>query len=366
MKTIVMRMVMPLLLPGGINTAVRADGTPVNCERTNGYYQYFSNATVNVGTNAAVGDLVGTWLTSSNPSAWTCRHRTEYLNLTVPMSVEVDPLYNPAAGMADIKVDGNTHTVYLVPGKAGLGYIARYRFIVKGKTTNKDWFPMTGKTAGKYEKPNVFVNVKDTGSTWNFGIDIQIRFVKTANTLNSGTVGLFDPIYVCHYQSINGVSEGSGTYMIAQYEAGTITINTNPGTCTTPNVTVDLAPVSRSDFTNIGYTAARTDFALNFNKCPAGSSSISYMLSPTTTIVDRTNGVMALASTSTASGVGIQLLTDKDIPITFNSTYLLADYDPERKNANYTVPLRAGLYQTAESVSSGTIKGAATFTISYK
>lgn len=154
--------------------------------------------------------------------------------------------------------------------------------------------------------------------------------------------------------------------MIADFLAGGLVISTTGGTCTTSDVTVNLPPVSRTDFSGVGYTAARTDFNLNFTKCPAGLSSISYLFTPTTAIINNANGVFALASASTASGVGIQLLNEQDIPLSFNTAYLLTDYDSTQNNANYTVPLRAGLYQTEMNVSSGTVNGAVTFTLVYK
>jgi major type 1 subunit fimbrin (pilin) len=76
--------------------------------------------------------------------------------------------------------------------------------------------------------------------------------------------------------------------------------------------------------------------------------------------------VFAISLASSASGVGIQLLNAQDEPLSFNTSYLLTEYDPTVDNATYTVPLRAGLYQTEASVTPGGINGAVTFTLSYK
>ena len=73
-----------------------------------------------------------------------------------------------------------------------------------------------------------------------------------------------------------------------------------------------------------------------------------------------------MSSDSTASGVAIQLLNDQDIPMAFNSPYLLVDYDSSKSNVNYSIPLRAGLYQVDTDVSPGSINGAVTFTLIYK
>ena len=361
MKSIVTGVVLSFLTLVAMCGVARADGTWVNCDRTNGYYQYFDSTTIQVGKDAAVGDLLGTWVTSYNPTAWTCSHRTSYQSYAVPMAVQG---YPPYTIWGTTQVDGQSYNVYNTAVKAGLGYIARWRYTVKGQTS--DWYPLTVAN-GVYQTPTQLFTVTDDGSSWKLGVDVQIRFVKTSTSLTAGSTSVFDPMYMRHYQTYGGsTSVGSGTYMIADFLAGGLVISTTGGTCTTSDVTVNLPPVSRTDFSGVGYTAARTDFNLNFTKCPAGLSSISYLFTPTTAIINNANGVFALASTSTASGVGIQLLNDQDIPLSFNTAYLLTDYDPTQNNANYTVPLRAGLYQTEANVSSCVVKGAVTFTLVYK
>lgn len=363
MKKIVHTVLLHLLVFTGICDYARADGTWVNCVRTNGYYQYFDSTTVQVGKDAAVGDLLGTWLTSYNPTAWTCAHQSNYQSYAVPMAVQG---YPPYGVWGTTQVDGQTYNVYNTAVKTGLGYIARWRYTVKGQTS--DWYPLTV-AGGVYQTPSQLFTVTydSSNSSWSLGVDVQIRFVKTSTSLTAGSTAVFDPMYMRHYQTYSGGTfTGGGTYMIAEFLSGGLVISTTGGTCTTSDVTVNLPSVSRSDFSGIGYTAARTDFNLNFTQCPAGLASISYLLTPTTTIIDNTNGVFAMNTTSTASGVGIQLLNEQDIPLSFNTSYLLTDYDPSKNNANYTVPLRAGLYQTEGNVSSGNVNGSVTFTLSYK
>lgn len=365
MKRIIRVVTWSLLAFVGVCGYARADGTWINCERTSGYYQYFASTTIQVGKDAVVGDLLGGWITSSNPTAWTCSHRTQYQGYTVAMTAQADP---PYVTVGSTQVDGESYTIYTTAVKAGLGYIARWRYTIKGQTS--DWFPLRGTVAGAYETPGPSYNISYDSNqpTWNMGMDVQIRFVKTSTALNAGTtVSPFDPIYVRHYQSYgSSYFEGSGTYMIAEFLSGGFSISTTGGTCTTSDVTVNLPPVGRSEFTGVGYTTARTDFNLLFAQCPAGLASISYLFTPTTSIVDNAIGVFAMNNTSTASGVGLQLLNDQDSPLSFNTLYLLTDYDTTKQNANYTVPLRVGLYQTDNNVSPGTVSGAVTFTLSYK
>lgn len=346
-----------------ISGYAHADGTWVDCARTSGYYQYFDSTTVQVGKDAAMGDLLGTWLTSANPTAWTCSHRTIYQGYSVPMAVQG---YPPYTVWGTTQVDGQTYNVYNTAVKAGLGYIARWRYTVKGQTS--DWYPLTVAN-GVYQTPSqLFTASYDSSApSWYIGVDVQIRFVKTSTSLTAGPTAVFDPMYMRHYQTYNSsASTGGGTYMIAEFLSGGLIISTTGGTCTTSDVNVTLPAVSRSEFTGVGFTTARTDFSLGFTQCPAGLASISYLFTPTTSIVDSAEGLFALDGNATASGVALQLLTDQNIPITFNTSYLLSDYDPSQNNANYTVPLRAGLYQTSDNVSPGSVSGAVTFTLSYK
>lgn len=118
MKTIVTGIALSFLALAAMCGVARADGTWVNCERTNGYYQYFDSTTVQVGKDAAVGDLLGTWATSYNPTAWTCSHRTNYQSYAIPMAVQG---YPPYTVWGTTQVDGQTYTVYNTTVKTGLG-----------------------------------------------------------------------------------------------------------------------------------------------------------------------------------------------------------------------------------------------------
>ncbi|WP_159867146.1 MULTISPECIES: fimbrial protein [unclassified Raoultella] len=361
MKSI-MRIVAPYLLAFcGMCGFARADGTWVDCARTNGYYQYFDSATVQVGKDADVGDFLGSWFTSSNPTAWTCNHRTAYQSSNIPIAVQG---YPPYTIWGSAQIDGQTYTIYNTVVKAGLGYVARWRYTIKGQVS--DWYPLTVNN-GVYQTPAQLFNASYSGSSWNVGVDVQVRFVKTSTSLTAGSLSIFDPMYMRHYQSYQGsTSLGGGTYMIAQFRSGGLVISTTGGTCTTPDIAVELPPAGRAGFRGIGYTTSRTGFNLDFKKCSAGLASISYLFTPKSSIIDNTQGVFALDSTSTASGVGIQLLNGQDIPLSFNTEYLLSDYDTTRNDANYSVPLRAGLYQTENNVTSGSINGAVVFTVRYR
>lgn len=75
-------------------------------------------------------------------------------------------------------------------------------------------------------------------------------------------------------------------------------------------------------------------------------------------------GVVALNSTSTASGVGVQILNENEQPVPLAVPFTVASYPLSA--ALVTVPLYARYYQTATTVSPGSANAVATYTISYQ
>ncbi|MDQ9127084.1 fimbrial protein [Serratia fonticola] len=352
------------LVLAGIHTPAKAEGYVVNCTRNGGiYYQYFSTTTIQVGNDAQVGDLLGSWITSSDPSAWTCTPVVNnYPNAVVQMSTQGYPPYTVWGSKS---VDGATYNVYNTAVKAGLGYVARWRYTIKGTTSA--WQPLTIATGGQQDS-TTSVTISNTDGPFTFGVDVQVLFVKTNNVLTAGTTSAFDPIYVRWKQVSNtsvGTQLGSGSYMIADFQAGRLITNVG-GTCTTPDVAVTLPDVGRTQFTGINSTAGLTPFELKFNNCSSGMNLVQYSFAPTTSVANAANGVVVLNSNSTATGVGMQLLLTPATPVTFGTTYPLTSYDPSVSNGNYTLPLYAALYQTATAVTPGLVNSSITFTASYK
>lgn len=348
-----------LLLLLGYGGSASAEGLYANCVRNSGYYQYFDTATVEVGKDSAVGDALGPWISSNNTTAWNCTPNSSYQQ---PIQFSVQG-YPPYTTRNTIVVDGQTYMLYNTTVKTGLGYIVRWRYTLNGKTTA--WQPLTIATGGQQTHSESISVYYSAGTKFYLGVDAQVRLVKTTAGLTSGAIPLFDPIYLRHLQTYNGTSApGDTTYMIAEFKSGGATISSG-GTCTTPNVNVNLPEASVSQFTGVGTVAGRKAFNLVFNQCPAGLSSIGYSFAATTPVVDAANGVVAPNATSTASGVGIQLLRDNNTPVTFGTVYLLDNYDASAK-ANYTVPMQAGLFQIGNFVTAGSANTAITFTLNYK
>jgi len=136
--------------------------------------------------------------------------------------------------------------------------------------------------------------------------------------------------------------------------------------CTTPDVTVDLGSHQQSVFTGIGsVTKSPVGFNIAVNACPTGLTKIQYEFIPVNAVLDATNGVLALSSGSTATGIGVQLKDSSGSPLQYNVPYTLSDYNTST-GGSYTIPLKAAYYQTAPSVTPGSANAVLTFTMTYQ
>lgn len=175
---------------------------------------------------------------------------------------------------------------------------------------------------------------------------------------------------------------------------GQLTISAQ--TCTTPDVNVNLGSYDTRDyFTGQGVTTPWIDASITMTNCPtfygfynaansilmfdyttgtglltnSTNNSIGVRLTPATSVIDATNGIMAIDSTvsGAASGVGIQLGwgLSSQTPTLFNFSTEQTMTLPKDGSTTLRVPLSARYIQTATTVSPGKANGKVTFTINY-
>jgi type 1 fimbria pilin len=66
--------------------------------------------------------------------------------------------------------------------------------------------------------------------------------------------------------------------------------------------------------------------------------------------------------TSTATGVGIQVIDNQSVPVKFGDDALVGT----SKDGDYVLPYTARYFQTGDKVTPGRADGTATFTLDYK
>ena len=172
-------------------------------------------------------------------------------------------------------------------------------------------------------------------------------------------------------------------------------LNISQPTCITPDYTVQLGHWSLERFKTIGSTTPWIDASIRLTGCgifygyyndvpatknswsSAGSSAgtpvnneWSLSLSPVTSIIDSTQGIMAIDDTisGAASGIGIQVSagtieTANENLVNFNDP-LKGVFDTSG-GSTVTIPLAARYIQTEDTVSPGTANGKLIYTLSY-
>ncbi|HEY0506072.1 MAG TPA: fimbrial protein [Lysobacter sp.] len=206
------------------------------------------------------------------------------------------------------------------------------------------------------------------GGTNAFGFRIRVAFV-TLGRPSAGTVAFAGAVGTTGMGTTQPSPDNVFQYGPAQ--TAPITLVGGPTfvllSCETPDVSVDLRQHQLSSFTGPATTTPAVDFSVKLNNCPAGMNAIKYRIDPATTVVDATQSVVALDATSTATGIGVQLLNGAGTPhpLGTGTDQLIPAYSPTT-GGSYTIPLKARYYQTDPSVTPGLANTLMTFTLTYQ
>ncbi|VWB76208.1 fimbrial protein [Burkholderia stagnalis] len=169
-------------------------------------------------------------------------------------------------------------------------------------------------------------------------------------------------------------AEGDRTQIVSIRINGGIVVEPKVPTCrvTTPAITVPLGNMPSSTFSGVGTVSPSKPFNIVL-QCSGGDAGT--VTNVHTTLTDHTDpgnvsDTLSLATDSTATGIGIQVLNGStvikygpDSSATGNTNQWKAG---EAGNGTFTIPLTARYIQTAPKVTAGTADGLATFTMSYQ
>ncbi|WP_260427086.1 fimbrial protein [Burkholderia stagnalis] len=195
---------------------------------------------------------------------------------------------------------------------------------------------------------------------------ITLQFVKTgpitAGGVISGEVG--------HMRA----EDGHSLPLVSWRIGGGIVVDPQVPTCrvTTPAITVPLGNVPASTFTGVGSVSTGKPVNIVL-ECSGGNTGT--FTNVYTTLTDHTNpgnvsDTLSLATDSTATGLGIQVLNGSTV-IKYGPDSSAAGNTNQWKageagNGTFTIPLTARYVQTAPKITPGTANGLATFTMSYQ
>jgi type 1 fimbria pilin len=237
---------------------------------------------------------------------------------------------------------GSTYQVFKSPTR-GIGYI------LKGKDRNGSYVPI-GKDFSKFIKG------------WYTFYDVQfaIRLVSTGEPMVSGPVTSFQVAEVRVYEGAN-VSAPSLLFMPAT------TVVAKTCLVTTGSIAFQLPAIRAENLPNVGSVGGSATKTIELN-CPTAAN-VRMVISDVTTPANRSS-VLTLSSESTASGVGIQLLYNGN-PVfygidssgtTTQNQFSIGD----NLLGPVSVPLTAQYIRTNSNLRPGTVRGMATFTMSYQ
>jgi major type 1 subunit fimbrin (pilin) len=310
------------------------------CSNRTGYPKTFTVAlpgsSMMVPRDLAVGSTIavvnGPMLTLGSPtdtSTWFAQCTTPNGTINGVMTSTPWPLASPGTYSTNV---------------AGIGVrITRGALAIPGSTTyTPASFP--GNTGTPY------------GWYWYAGPAIVYTFVKTG-PISGGTVSAADiPTFSENF-------DGTTTFI---YSATSGQATFTAGACSTPDVLVTLQPAAVSAFTAVGKTANATPFTIDVNGCPPGLNAVQYQLDAAAgvSVVNASTGVIGLDSSSTATGIALQIKDASNNPVPLSSKHATTGYNSSL-GGNFSIPLNAMYYQTASRVTAGKVSSQAVLTMSY-
>ena len=189
--------------------------------------------------------------------------------------------------------------------------------------------------------------------SYQMSVTSGLEFVKTGTIANGATVGSGTMGYWRYDSNSNSRMENFNLSTTLTFVYPSCSVNTS-------TINVTLPTVSNTAFNGVGTVAGATVVPISL-QCASGSQlSIQF---DTATPASGFTGVIAPASgTGRAKNVGVQLVTQSFVPVTFGTPALVGSTPDGPLNLTYY----ARYYQTATPVAAGTVSATATFTLSYQ
>lgn len=270
----------------------------------------------------------------------------------------------------DLKMNWGTNFTVTCPGAGA--YLSNYYEGTTGPLLSNNVYQTAIPGIGVRLRWTAFavyfpVGFQNTNPYATFGEgSLRFELVKTGPITQSGTLT---------GEIAKGIVQNAGNFQFASIRiSGGIEVSPKKPTCSvaTPSVVVKFPPVPSKVFTGIGSFSPEKPFSIGLT-CSGGVPPATVNVA--VTLTDQTNlanlsDTLSLTPTSTAKGVGIQVL---------NGTTVV-QYGPSSSawgaqnqwvagvtgNGSFSIPLNARYVQTGQTVTPGSANGLATFTMSYQ
>lgn len=215
-----------------------------------------------------------------------------------------------------------------------------------------------------------------TGLSYRLWVEPLSRYETSVRTMDPGNYGI--PAGIYRLEIVKSGELAAKTNIQAGYLGKLMSdevdltrfdlinpIVLNAASCQTPSVPVAMGDDYRlMDFDLPGATPRVIKFNIALNNCQTGINKVTYSLKATTRVIDAQKGIVALNDSSTAKGIGLQLLNDTGQPLALDTTYPFTAFNTTGKS--FTIPLSAAHYRLAEGVTQpGSANTEVTFIVSY-
>lgn len=139
----------------------------------------------------------------------------------------------------------------------------------------------------------------------------------------------------------------------------------NAASCQTPTVPVAMGDdYQLHEFSESGAKPRTVRFNIDLNQCQTGINKVTYSLKANTPVIDAAKGIVALNDSSTAKGIGLQLMNDTGQPIALGTTYPFGAFTTT--GTNFKIPLSASYYRLAtDELKAGSANTEVTFIVNY-
>ncbi|MGF6898821.1 fimbrial protein [Paraburkholderia sp. GAS348] len=234
--------------------------------------------------------------------------------------------------------------------------------ISNGADTSCQTLPTTLSTSKKQVVCHQFSQPVSPGR--NYSVIVSAQFVKLANAV-VGAVTTIPSLSVT-----NGINNQSGNFEWGNVFTGAASGSFSTLTCsvTTPSIPVTMRQANTNRLPSVGSTDGTTSFNIGLN-CDPGIN-VAITLTDATT-PSNTGNTLSLAPDSTASGVGYQIVYNGS-PVSFGpdsaargTLHQFSVMASPAAGGPMSIPLTAQFIRTG-TVNPGTVKGLATFTMSYQ
>lgn len=188
--------------------------------------------------------------------------------------------------------------------------------------------------------------VGKAGHTFTFGAASDVALVKIG-PIKPGKIDA-GFLYAAYVWGTGNAHYGGGAYdRIYNFKSSSVTV----GSCSTPDVSVNLGSYVASSFSTVGSRTKPVAFDLKINDCAANLASVFYGFNVSSgTGYSAKDGLIDLKSGATAKGIQVKLMgADGTTTVELDKWYPLTAYSKDT-GGSYTVSLSAAYERTGDVV----------------